>query len=369
MKRIDPVNLSTEIISYESEILKGVQEVLRSGQFINGPAVIEFESAFAQYHNQVHAIGLNSGTDALVFALLALGIGPGDEVITVPNSFIATVAAIVHVGARPVLVDVDTDQNMEVSQLERYITSSTKAIIPVHLNGKPAAMNKIMDIANRHGIEVIEDCSQAIGASIDGHSIGAFGRLAAYSLHPLKILGGCGDGGILMTNDDVLANELRLLRNHGLKDRDTCLKWGYNSRLDTLQAIILLHKIRHLDEVLSKRKELAAIYLSELSGLELTLPGTDPNEVHAWYTFVIQTAHRDRLMEYLVERGIGALIHYPTPIHLQPAAADLPYGEGSFPNCERQSREILSLPIHQSLSTEDVRFVSKQVKEFFKTLS
>lgn len=367
MRHISAVNLSTSAIDYEDNIIDTIVQVLKSGKFILGQYVEQFENNFARYHRQDYAVGVGSGTDALVFSLKALDIGPGDEVITVPNSFIATVAAIEHVGAKAILVDVNDDQNMDPQCLEKTISKKTRAIIPVHLNGKPAPMDKIMQIANANDIDVIEDCSQAIGASIHGLSVGTFGIMSCYSLHPLKNLGAFGDGGIVITNRKECADKIKLLRNHGLIDRDTCVQWGYNSRLDSLQAAILSIKLEHIDELIHKKRDLAKVYFEELSGLPIRLPIESNDEYCVWYTFVIQTVSREELRDYLKINGVEALVHYPIPIHLQLAAKKLGYSPGSFPVCEAQAGRILSLPIRADLNKDDIRYISKLIRCFFES--
>lgn len=343
--------------------------VLKSGKFVLGQWVEQFENNFAQYHKIGYAVGVGSGTDALIFALKALEIKPGDEVITVPNSFIATAAAITHLDAKVVFVDVNVHQNMDPHFLESAVNEKTRAIIPVHLNGKPAPMNEIMQIANTRDIPVIEDCSQAIGASYRGKPVGTFGVISCFSLHPLKNLGAFGDAGIVITPHKKFADTVKLLRNHGLKDRNTCLRWGYNSRLDALQAAILDVKLKNLDDITEKKRKLAQVYLEELRDVPVRLPVEKEEEKCAWYTFVIQTESRDELQKFLGNNGVEALVHYPEPIHLQPAAKELNYQAGSFPICESQARRILSLPIRADLDKKDIKQISDLIRRFFQIKS
>lgn len=360
------VNLGLEHEALKSELIEAVSAVMDSGVFILGGVVEKFETQFAAFHDHRYAIGVNSGLDALVLTLKGLGLGPGDEVITVPNSFIATASAISLVGARPVFVDVDDDQNMDPNKLADAINPRTKAIIPVHLTGRPARIDAICDIAKKAGIPVIEDCAQAVGASLNRKLIGTFGVAGCYSFHPLKNLGACGDAGAVVTSDEALANRLRLLRNHGLKDRNTSMEWAYNSRLDSIQAAMLSVKLLKLNEWTERRREIARRYLEQLSGLPLRLPNERAGEYCVWHAFVVQTQLRNDLQQFLKSRSIEALVHYPIPIHLQPAFESLGYERSSFPKCETQAETILSLPIRYSLRNEEVDLITNSVKEFFE---
>jgi dTDP-4-amino-4,6-dideoxygalactose transaminase len=349
------------------EILASIRSLLKSGQFTLGPTVEEFEKRFASCCGARHAIGVNSGTDALILIMKALGIGPGDEVITSPNSFVATTGAIVMVGATPVFVDVGEDYNIDPSLIERAVTPRTKAILPVHLTGNPADMPRILEIAVRHRLHVVEDAAQAIGAAIDGRPAGSWGVAAGFSLHPLKNLNVWGDGGVVVTDSDELAQTVRLLRNHGLKSRDEVEMFGYNSRLDTLQAIVACHLMEKLDAVTNERIQNARAYdvaLSELVGA-ITLPPRKPQVRQVYHTYVIQARDRDRLAPFLAERGIETKVHYPIPIHLQKAARGLGYKAGDFPVCESQCRSILTLPVHQELTAGQHAYVCRTIKDFY----
>jgi len=346
-----------------------ISAVLESGEFILGPSVRQFEASLADYHGVSCAVGVGSGLDAIALTLKALNIGPGDEVITVPNSFVATAAAIDLVGAKIVFVDVDEEMTMNPDLLADAITPHTRAIIPVHLTGRPAPMNDIMYHAGRCGAHVIEDCAQAIGATLNGQPVGRFGIAGCFSLHPLKNLGGCGDGGIVITDDTRLADRLQLLRNHGLQDRNTCLTWGHNSRLDSVQAAILNARFAHLPQQTEQHRKNAIFYLSALHDLPLRLPKERPGESCVWYAFVVQTSHRNRLQKFLEERGIESLVHYPIPIHLQPAAAKLAYGRGAFPVCEEQANTMLSLPIRSSLTRGELEYIATAMCDFFADIT
>ncbi len=355
--------------AHAEDMLRDIKELLlATGQFTLGPQVAEFQSRFAKLCQTRYAVGLNSGTDALFLSMKALNIGPGDEVITAPNSFIATAATIANAGAKPVFVDVDNEYNMAPNLIEDAITPRTKAIIPVHLTGNPADMPKIMAIADRHHLYVIEDACQAISASIDGQAVGSFGIMGCFSLHPLKNLNVWGDGGVIVTNSKELFDRIMLLRNHGLKDRDECVVFAYNSRLDTLQAMVANRLMNDLDDITNTRIRNARIYddaLSEL-GDYVTLPPRKGNVTQVFHTYVIQVKDRDRLHQHLLENGIEAKIHYPIPIHLQEASEYLGYKEGDFPVCEAQARSIISLPVHQHLTDDQLAYVIDEMRRFYE---
>jgi dTDP-4-amino-4,6-dideoxygalactose transaminase len=361
------VNIAVQHAAIKAELLEAVGRVIDSGQFVFGEQVELFEECFAELCGVRYAVAVNSGTDALILALRALGVGPGDEVITVPNSFVATASCIALGGARPVFVDVRDDYNMDPDWLERVITSRTRAILPVHLTGRPADMDPILEVAKAHGIHVVEDAAQAVLAEYRGRRVGSFGAIGCFSLHPLKTLSACGDGGVLTTNDEALYQELKLLRNHGLRNRDECDVWSINSRLDTLQAAILLVKLKYLNQWTERRRANAAFYqetLDEVPGL--SIPRDQPYEKAVYHTFVVQTERRDELKQYLADHGIGSAIYYPIPIHMQRAAASLAYLPGSFPVAEKQAKHILSLPIYPELRQEDLEYVVSSVHSFYQ---
>lgn len=337
-------------------------------QFIMGPDVAEFESNFAKLCRTSYALGLNSGTDAIFLALKALDIGVGDEVITVPNSFVATAGAIMAAGAKPVFVDVGQDYNINVDLIEQAITTKTKAILPVHLTGNPADMRRIVSIAARHGLAVIEDAAQAVMASIDNQPVGSFGDAGCFSLHPLKALNVCGDGGVLTTNSADIYDSVRLLKNHGLKNRDEIEFFGYNSRLDTIQAMVANHGMKNLKTLINKRIENAKNYDEELGELNdfVVIPPRKENVEQVFHTYVVQVKNREKLREYLYENGVETKIHYPIPIHLQKPCKKLGYKNDDFPVCEKQAKGILSLPIHQYLSKEQVYYVADLIRKFYR---
>ena len=344
-----------------------IKKVFESCQFILGPEVKEFETAFAKLCGTRFALGLNSGTDAIFLALKALGVGPGDEVITVPNSFVATTGAIVDVGTRPVFVDVGPDYNIDVTLIEAAITPKTKAIVPVHLTGNPADMFEIMTIAKKHSLYVVEDAAQSVMATINGRQVGSFGDAGCFSLHPLKNLNVGGDGGALTTDSEDLYRKVKLLRNHGLKNRDEIEFFGYNSRLDTIQAIIALHGLKRLREVTEKRIANAMLYDRELKGMEdfVILPPRKTDRRQVFHTYVIQVQDREKLISFLKKHGVETKVHYPIPIHLQRPCQKLGYKRGDFPVCEKQAEEILSLPMHQYLEKEQLDYVIDRIKKFY----
>lgn len=363
--KIPYVDLAGQYREHREEILESLDKIMASGNYILGPEVEQFETSFAQLCGVKHAISVANGTESLMMCLKVLGIGPGDEVITAPNSWISSASSITHVGATPVFVDVAEDQNIDPRLIEKSITPRTKAIMPVHLTGKMADMNPIMELAKKRNLYVIEDAAQAVGASYFGKKAGSIGHFSSFSLHPLKNLNGIGDGGMITTNDDALASEIRLIRNHGIVNREDIAKWGYNSRLDTLQAGILNVRLKYLDQVTAARRRNAQIYRDKLSSLVVT-PHDHPNCFDVYHLFVIQTDKRDSLKNHLQDLGIGTAIHYPVPIHLYRAAKDLGYGPGSFPVCEAQSQKILSLPVHQGLSPDQVEMIADAIVKFFK---
>ena len=367
INQIPFVNLKIQHASLKSELLTAIGEVLDGGNFVLGKEVAEFERQFAQLCGVRYAVGVNSGTDALIFALKAIGIRSGDEVITVPNSFVASASCIRVLGAKPVFVDVGDDYNIDPSQIAAAITPKTKAIIPVHLTGRPCDMEPILAIAKDKGVAVVEDAAQAVLAEYQGHSVGSFGIVGCFSLHPIKNLGACGDGGVIVTDDPELYEKLKIMRNIGLRTRDDCVMWSHNSRLDPLQAAILLVKLGYLHEWTQQRQENARYYQTQLAGIpQIQMPPEREWEKCVYHTFVIQVERRDELRQFLSDRGIGTAIHYPVPIHLSTAARELGYAEGSFPVTEMQSRRILSLPIYQGLTVEELDQVCQNIKLFYQ---
>lgn len=343
-----------------------IEEILASGQHVGGVWEGRLEAALTQWCGTKHVLALNSGTDALILALEALGIGPGDEVITPPNSFVASTAVINRVGATPVFADVLADQNIDPRAVERVVTTRTKAIMPVHLTGRVADMNPIVKLARDRGIAVIEDAAQAIGSRYDGALAGSIGDVGCFSAHPLKNLNACGDAGYLATDRDDVADYVRLARNHGLMDRNTVTRFGTVSRMDSLQAAILEFRLGRLDDTIKRRRANAAVYRDHLDPDLVFSPPCRNMEFNTFHTFVVQVDHRDALREHLNGMGIGTAIHYPVPIHLQPAAAYLGHGEGDFPVTEEQAGRILTLPIHQGLEEAQIARVAAVVNAFLR---
>ncbi|MBI2870535.1 MAG: DegT/DnrJ/EryC1/StrS family aminotransferase [Candidatus Omnitrophica bacterium] len=347
------------------EILEAIERVLRRGDFILGREVREFEAAFAELAGARHAIGVANGTDALMLAMRAVGVGRGDEVITPPNSWISSTSSIVLIGARPVFADVGPDFNIDPERIEAAITPRTKVLMPVHLTGRCADMDAINALAERHGLVVVEDAAQSAGACYQGRPSGSLGHVGCFSLHPLKNLSGVGDGGVVTTNDDAIAARVRSLSNHGLRTRGVVERWGFNSRLDTLHAAVLFCRLKTLSSVIEARRKNAARYRMMLPPAVMC-PDERPGDCEIYHLFMIQCDRRDELMRYLDERGIEAYVHYPTPIHLQPASRDLGYRVGDFPSAEAQARRILSLPVHQGLSAESIDYVVKTITRFYQ---
>ena len=349
--------------SMRNDLHACLERLLESGQFILGPEVESFEKVFADYIGVKHAIGVGNGTDALFLSLKALGIGKGDEVITVPNSYLASASSIALTGATPVFVDVADDFNIDPNLIERSITKKTCAIVPVHLTGYPARMERINEIATSHNLPVIEDAAQAVGAKYNDQKVGSIGLLGCFSMHPLKNLNALGDAGVITTNDDGLANWLRKARSHGQAGRDSCDFWSHNMRIDALQAAFLKLKLKGIDAVAMKRRVLASKYFERLSDLVNT-PKETKESYSVYHTYIIQCEQRDGLKDYLADNGIDSKVHYPTPIHLLKSAGYLNSKNKGFANTELQSRRILSLPIAEYLSSEQIDFVIEKVREF-----
>jgi dTDP-4-amino-4,6-dideoxygalactose transaminase len=366
-RAIPYVNLAAQHQPLKAELLRAVGNVLDEGQFILGPAVSDLESQFARLCGTTHAIGVNSGMDALVLALRALDIGEGDEVITAPNSFVASTSCIRLAGARPVFADVGDDYNLDPAQVARAITPRTRAILPIHLTGRPCDMDALLEIAAQHRLAVVEDCAQAVMAEYKGRRVGSFGAFGCFSLHPLKNLNACGDGGVLTTNDTALYEKLLVMRNLGLRTRDDCTMWSGNSRLDTMQAAIVSVKLRHLHDWTRRRRENAAFYRRALSAVDgIRIPVEAAHTAPVYHTFVVQAERRDELRTFLAARDIGTAIHYPVPIHLSTAGQSLGYARGSFPVTEHQASRILSLPIYPELTEDDLGHVTQAIGEFYQ---
>ncbi|MGA7090312.1 MAG: DegT/DnrJ/EryC1/StrS family aminotransferase [Candidatus Acidiferrales bacterium] len=353
------VDLHAQYAAIESEANAAMNGVLKRGDYILGQEVELFEADFAKYIGTRHAIGVASGVDALELALRAYGIGPGDEVITAANTFIATVLAVLAVGARPVLADADPETyNISPSAMEAAITPRTRALIPVHLCGQPADMDEILAIAAKHNLIVIEDAAQAHGAMYQGRRAGSLGHAAAFSFYPAKNLGAYGDGGMVVTSDNAISEKIRQLRNYGQSVKYVHVTAGTNSRLDTLQAAVLRVKLRHLDAWNQARQQHAAAYGSLLREARCTLPKVATNRTHVFHLYMIEVENRSEIQEALSSREIGTGIHYPIPVHLQAACANLGYRTGDFPAAERAAAHILSLPMYAEMRREQAAFVA-----------
>lgn len=358
------LDLRPEIEALWDELQEAITRVLRSGQFILGPEVNAFEQEVAAYLGVKHAIGLNSGTDALVIGLRALGIGPGDEVITTPFTFFATAEAISQVGAIPVFADIDPKSfNIDPNLIEEKITSRTKAILPVHLYGLPAEMDAILALAEQYGLKVLEDCAQAFGASYRGKKVGTLGHVGAFSFFPSKNLGAFGDGGLLVTNDDQVAEAARMLRAHGSRKKYFNEAIGYNSRLDALQAAILRVKLPYIDQWNEARRRVAKRYnelLKDIPGL--VTPYEAPYSIHVYHQYTVRLTggKRDKVKQFLADQGIGSMVYYPVPVHKLPIYAD---HSVSLPEAEKAAAEVLSLPIWPEIAEETQVHIAKVMEE------
>ena len=359
------VDLGAQYRTIAAEINEATSKVIQEADFILGREVRLFEEEFAAFCEVQYAVGVDSGTSALELALRAYDIGPGDEVITAANTFIASALAISHAGATPVLVDVDPfTHTIDVTGIERAITSRTKAILPVHLYGHPAHMDPIRQLAEQRGLIVIEDACQAHGTRYKGRRAGSLGHAAAFSFYPGKNLGAYGDGGMVVTNDCEIAKRLEMLRNYGQQEKYHHQFRGFNRRLDTLHAAVLRVKLKYLEKWNAARRWNANLYQKFLEGSGVMTPVEAGGAESVWHLYVIRTEQRDVLREHLVSRGINASIHYPIPIHLQPAYGDLGYQRGDFPVTEAHAQQILSLPMYAELTTELVEYVAKSIVTF-----
>ncbi len=359
------VNLAAQADEQMVALKDIFERVIHSGVYVGAEEVDRLEKRLAEYCGVKEAVALNSGTDALFLAMKVAGIGSGDEVITPPNSFVASTATIVHVGARPVFADVLPDQNIDPAAVERAVTPRTRAIMPVHLTGRVCRMDAILEIARRHDLVVIEDAAQAVGSLFQGRKSGSFGHFGCFSGHPLKNLNAVGDAGFVTTNDVSAAARLRRMRNHGLAGREVVEEWGYVSRMDVLQAAILNYRLDSLPDVIARRRENAALYQRLLKHAKVFVPPCRQDEYNTFHTFVVQVENRNGLQAHLQSSGIKTAIHYPVPIHLQPAAAALGHRKGDFPVTEAQADRILTLPVNQSMTAADVQTVVQEIVDYY----
>jgi dTDP-4-amino-4,6-dideoxygalactose transaminase len=362
------VDLAAQHSATEPGVSSAIGRVVSNCSYILGPDVEAFETAFAEFTGVNYAVGVGSGLDALRLALTAIDIGPGDEVIVPANTYIATALAVSALGARPVFVDCNpATYNIDTDLIEAAITSRTRAVIPVHLTGQAADMDKVLMIAARHGLKTVEDAAQAHGTIYKGRRCGSIGAAGCFSFYPSKNLGGCGDGGIVTTDDENLAARLRCLRNYGQRAKHDHIEKGLNTRLDTLQAAVLNVKLPHLTEWNALRAKHAEAYRGLLDGVgDITFQTCAPYSTHIYHLFIIETAERDALAEHLGSQGIETGVHYPKPIHLQKAYADLGYKKGDFPHAEKCAERMLSLPMYPQLREEQICYIAEQIAMFYE---
>jgi dTDP-4-amino-4,6-dideoxygalactose transaminase len=359
------LDLQKQYYSLKDEIDAAIHGVLQGGQYILGPAVKQLEERVAAYCECRYGIGVASGTDALRLTLTALEVGPGDEVITTPFTFVATANTISHCGAQPVFVDIDArTYNLDPAAVEAAVTSRTRGLVVVHLYGQPCDMEPLMDVARRHELFVVEDGAQAIGATYQGHRIGSFGDAGCLSFFPSKNLGAYGDGGMVVTNNAVLADKIDVLRRQGGKKKYYHEVLGFNSRLDTLQAAVLNVKLTYLDGWNHRRREAAHLYNQLLSSLPLTTPYEQPGSCHVYHQYTIRAPERDELAAYLKDQGVATMIYYPVPLHRQPLYGDVIRTRA--PNADRAAQEVLSLPMSPDLATSDQEYISDLIRSFFR---
>lgn len=361
--KIPLVNLQLQYKSIKKEVDKAIDSVIKNADFIMGKDVSLFEEAFSHYTGARYTIGVSSGTDALFLALLALGVKQGDEIITTPHTFVATASAVSMCGATPVFVDIDPKTyNIDPKKIEEKITKKTKGMIPVHIYGQPADMDAIAKIAKKHKLFVLEDAAQAHGALYKDRSVGTIGDAAIFSFYPGKNLGAYGDAGAVVTNNENIAQMVKLLRNHGRREKYTHDILGYGDRIDTLQAAVLLVKLKHLGKWNKRRREIAKMYNDLLKDLPIVLPYEPKNVTSVYHIYAIRVKDRDKVYEGMKKVGIDVGIHYPTPLHLQPLYKSLKYKEGDFPEAEELSKQTLSLPMYPEITNQDIRQVVSSLR-------
>lgn len=356
--------LDRQYLMYKAEYDQAAIQTLESGWYILGKKVLEFENQFAEYVGAKNCVGVANGLDALVLAFRALGVGPGDEVIVQANTYIASVMGITMNGGTPVFVEPDEFYNIDVEKIENAITVKTKAILVVHLYGQASRMDAVCKLAKKHNLKVVEDCAQSHGATFNGQMTGSFGDIGCFSYYPSKNMGAFGDAGAVTTNDDAIAAKIRMLRNYGSIVRYQNEEVGYNSRLDEIQAALLIVKMAHLNEYNLERLNLANIYMNKISNPKIVLPKVAQEATHVWHLFVIETDDRKGFQEYLASHGIGTVIHYPIPPHLSKAYEYLNTGEGSFPITERIAERVLSLPLFNGMRVEEIEYVIQIINAY-----
>ena len=364
MERIMPNRLDRGFYMYQEEFEKKAIDILRSGWYVLGNELKSFEEEFAAYTHSKHCVGLASGLDALWIAFRVLGIGTGDEVIVQANTYIASVMGITINGATPVFVEPDEYNNIDASKIEEKISSKTKAILVVHLYGQASNMGPIMELVQKYNLRLIEDCAQSHGACFNGKMTGTFGDIGCFSFYPSKNLGAFGDAGAIITNNDKIAEDVRVFRNYGSEKRYYNRVVGTNSRLDELQAGLLRVRLKYLDELAQEKSQICNRYLAELDHSKFELPKVRAGATHIWHQFVIHSQKRDKLMNYLSDKGIGTIIHYPIPPHLSEAYHYLGYHKGDFPITERYAKEILSLPLYNGMTREEQDYVIETMNKF-----
>lgn len=363
--KVELIDLKQRFKHEEKTIMKIVHKVLSKGNLILTKEVQNFEKSVCKYTNTKYCLGLNSGTDALMMSLWSSGIKKGDEVITSPISFVATANAIVHVGAKPVFVDVGEDLNINPKLIENAITKKTKAIIPVHWTGRVCQMDEIMKIANKYGLIVIEDAAQATGAYYKKKHAGTFGKISAFSTHPLKNLNALGDGGFVITNEKRLYDKIKLYRSHGLEGRDDAKIIGVNSRLDSLNAEVLSFRLKKLKEIIKKRKRNINLYRKYIKTDKVKILADGKNEINSYVMFITLSKKREKLQKYLKKYRIQSLLYYPTPLHMHKSMKFLKYGKGSLPNAEKIASEVISFPHHQHITEKQIKYVCGKINLFY----
>ncbi len=366
--KIELIDLKQRYKEESNQILRSINKVLSKGNLVLTKELSNFEDNVCKYTGSKYCLGLNSGTDALMMSLWALGIGKGDEVITSPTSFVATIGAIIHVGAKPVFVDISEDLNIDPDKIVSKITKKTKAIMPVHWAGKMCEMEKICAIAKKYKLKVIEDAAQGMGSYFKKKHAGTFSDIAAFSTHPLKNLNGLGDGGFVTTNNKILYEKIKLYRNHGMKSRDNVHLFGVNSRLDVLNAEVLNFRLKKLKSVIIKRRRNVSTYQKFLDQKYIKVPYDDKNQFSSFVIFLCLCERRDELQKYLSSKGIQSLVYYGTPLHKHRASKNIKLNKAKLPVSEKLAKKVLALPHHQGLSTKKIKTVCKYINNFYKNL-
>ncbi len=365
---IDLIDLKLRYKEEKKDLKKIIDNILKKANFVLTEEVSEFEKSIAKYTNTKYCLGLNSGTDALMMSLMVSGIKKGDEIITTPISFIATLGALIHIGARPIFVDVDDDLNINPDLIEKAITKKTKAILPVHWGGKLCKMDKIQRIARKFNLKIIEDSAQGLGAFYKKKHAGTFSNISCFSAHPLKNLSAFGDGGFIITNNKTYYEKIKLFRNHGLKERDNSTIFGLNSRLDSLNAKILTYRLKKLNKTLEKRRRNVKLYKKLLRNDKIKIAQPLIGRDNSYVMFIVLCEERDLLQEYLKTKGVQSLIYYGKPLHFHPASKKLKLNIQKLPVAEKMCKKVLALPVHQYLKEKQIKYICAQINKFYKTL-